>query len=85
MRSLVQNEISEKIDNIMAEYVDEYFQPAIEKVKKNLGEDSVNAEYLLEMVCVNALEHAKATLATSSDDVVPSAGQRQVCTGNVQQ
>lgn len=58
VRSLIQAELNEKIHNTMQEYVDFYFQPAIENVRCNLGDENVS-ERLLEEVCASALDHAK--------------------------
>jgi len=80
VRSLVQKEITEKIGAVLSEYVDEFFGPAIENAKRNsdvIGNcDVINAESLLEEVCLNALEAAKAkyrkttALTTQSGTVV---------------
>ena len=36
VRSLVQNEITEKISVLLQEYVEEFFNPAIDNAKRNL-------------------------------------------------
>lgn len=60
IRSLVQTELNEKVQVLMQEYVDSVFQPAIQNIRKNLGEtDQVVGALLLEEVCCNALDHAK--------------------------
>ena len=58
VRALVQKEITEKIDKIVSEYVEDFFKPAVENVKRN--HPDVNAEMLLEDVCLNAIEHSKS-------------------------
>lgn len=58
IRSLIQSELNEKVHIIMQEYVDAVFQPAMQNIRRNLGEESVSA-LLLEEVCCNALDHAK--------------------------
>ena len=37
IRSLVQNELNEKVHVLMQEYVDSVFQPAIQNIRKNFG------------------------------------------------
>lgn len=63
IRSLVQNELNEKVQVLMQEYVDSVFQPAIQNIRKNLGDsaagDNIVGALLLEEVCCNALDHAK--------------------------
>lgn len=86
VRSLVQKEITEKIGAVMSSYVDEFFGPAIENARRNSdviacgggagANDVINADLLLEEVCVNALEAAKSkyrkttALTTQSGTVV---------------
>lgn len=61
IRSLVQNELNEKVHIIMQEYVEAVFQPAIQNIRRNglllVGDNQENA--LLEEVCCSALDHAK--------------------------
>ena len=61
IRSLVQTELNEKVQVLMQEYVDSVFQPAIQNIRKNLGEtdNAAIGALLLEEVCCNALDHAK--------------------------
>ena len=88
IRSLVQNELNEKIHVLMQEYVDSVFQPAIQNIRKNLGgannedHNSVVGALLLEEVCCNALDHAKdmfrARKITSNNLVNNCGGGDQV-------
>ena len=59
IRAIVQKDITEKVKVVVQKYVDEFFAPAIENVKKNLGEENIDAEGLMERVCLDAIDHAK--------------------------
>ncbi len=71
VRALVQRDINDKVCLIMQEYVDAFFQPAVQNIRKNhLGNDPGSStatgdaapsfsESLVREVCINALEHAK--------------------------
>ena len=77
VRSLIQTELNEKIQIIMQDYVDTLFQPAINNVRKNLGDENVSSSLLLEEVCCSALDHAKvvfkSTKSLSSETTVTTA------------
>ena len=77
VRSLIQTELNEKIQIILQDYVDTLFQPAINNVRKNLGNVNVSSSLLLEEVCCSALDHAKvvfkSTKSLTSETTVTTA------------
>ncbi|XP_060527854.1 deoxynucleotidyltransferase terminal-interacting protein 1 [Cylas formicarius] len=59
LRKNLQSSINKDIDNVLKKYIDKFFQPAINNIKNNLGQDSVNEDNIRE-VCKQMLEEAKS-------------------------
>lgn len=58
IRSLIQSELNAKIQDVMQEYINRFFEPAYKNMQRNLGSENVNGQ-LIQEVCVSALDHAK--------------------------
>lgn len=58
LRLNVQTVINKEIDAVLKKYLDKFFQPAIENIRNNLGENSVTEENV-RIVCRQILEDAK--------------------------
>lgn len=71
IRSLIQPEINQRIQKVLADIAESHFKPAIQNMKMNLGEENVNSPGLLEEVCLAALEHAKETYAADKKPPPP--------------
>lgn len=61
LRSIIQPEINNRIQKVLADIAESHFMPAIQNMKMNLagGEETFATAGLLEEVCIAALEAAK--------------------------
>uniref|UniRef100_T1J2H2 Uncharacterized protein n=1 Tax=Strigamia maritima TaxID=126957 RepID=T1J2H2_STRMM len=64
LRQSLQKSINKDLDDIIKKYVDKFFKPGIENIKKNNGSNSVGDEHV-QTVCRQMLEEAKKMYTTS--------------------
>lgn len=58
LRQSLQKSLNQDLDAVMQKYLEDFFRPAVENIKKNNGETSVS-EYHLQAVCRQFLDEAK--------------------------
>lgn len=70
LRQILQKSLNAEIEAILRKYVEDYFQPALENIRLNNGENAASVEHV-NNVCRQILEEAKKTFSSDNRSSTP--------------
>ena len=82
VRQILQKSINKEIDKVIQRYIQEFFQPALENIRINNGEEMVAEEHM-NTVCRQILEESKKMYTADSRSVTPDLSDNFSDSGSV--
>jgi len=75
LRISLQKSLNKELDAVLQKYLDTFFKPAVDNIRKNNGDNSIS-EYHLQAVCRQALDEAKKMYFVGNQLETASVGTR---------